>query len=116
MLGVYISRDIHATLLHILGSVFPDKSIGSHGLLQQGDSKYDVKRRELAEYYHPLEFNPTIPLDEKAKLMEEWRERFLYLYFLQGLQISLKRHAPRMMKCLKLASENDEVLEIGLKE
>lgn len=55
-----------------LGLVLPNKSVGSHGLLQQGNSKYDVKRRELAEYYHPLEFNPTIPLDEKAKLMEEW--------------------------------------------
>ncbi|KAI8005964.1 Cytosolic 5'-nucleotidase 3A [Camellia lanceoleosa] len=36
------------------------------------ESVYDVKRRELYEYYHPLEFNPTIPLDKKAKLMEEW--------------------------------------------
>ncbi|KAI7980194.1 Cytosolic 5'-nucleotidase 3 [Camellia lanceoleosa] len=44
----------------------------SHGLLQQGNPVYDVKRRELYEYYHPLEFNPTIPLDKKAKLMEEW--------------------------------------------
>ncbi|KAL6977090.1 5'-nucleotidase [Sarracenia purpurea var. burkii] len=44
----------------------------SHGLLQQGNPKYDVKRQELYEYYHPLEFNPAIPLDEKAKLMEEW--------------------------------------------
>ncbi|GMP68215.1 hypothetical protein CsSME_00027901 [Camellia sinensis var. sinensis] len=44
----------------------------SHGLLQQGNPVYDVKRQELYEYYHPLEFNPTIPLDKKAKLMEEW--------------------------------------------
>ncbi|XP_052187267.1 uncharacterized protein LOC127798030 [Diospyros lotus] len=44
----------------------------SHGLLQQGNPEYDFKRQKLYEYYHPLEFNPTIPLDEKAKLMEEW--------------------------------------------
>ncbi|KAE9451268.1 hypothetical protein C3L33_16849, partial [Rhododendron williamsianum] len=57
----------------------------SHGLLQQGNSKYDVKRRELAEYYHPLEFNPTIPLDEKAKLMEEWWEKTHALLIEGGL-------------------------------
>lgn len=44
----------------------------SHGLLQQDNPVYDVKRQELYDYYHPLEFNPEIPLDEKAKLMEEW--------------------------------------------
>ncbi|XP_058084830.1 uncharacterized protein LOC131232543 isoform X2 [Magnolia sinica] len=44
----------------------------SHGLLQQGNPKYDRKRQELFEYYHPLEFSPTIPIEEKTKLMEEW--------------------------------------------
>ncbi|KAF7112579.1 hypothetical protein RHSIM_RhsimUnG0215000 [Rhododendron simsii] len=66
-------------------SVLPNKSVGSHGLLQQENSKYDVKRRELAEYYHPLEFNPTIPLDEKAKLMEEWWEKTHALLIEGGL-------------------------------
>ncbi|XP_057463228.1 uncharacterized protein LOC130753261 isoform X1 [Actinidia eriantha] len=47
----------------------------SHSLLKQENPEYDVKRRKLYEYYHPLEFNPTIPLDEKAKLMEEWWEK-----------------------------------------
>lgn len=44
----------------------------SHGLLRQGSAEYDEKRQELYEYYHPLEFDPTIPLDQKAKRMEEW--------------------------------------------
>lgn len=44
----------------------------SHGLLQQGNLEYDLKREELYDYYHPLEIDPAIPLDEKAKLMEEW--------------------------------------------
>ncbi|KAL3523692.1 hypothetical protein ACH5RR_016526 [Cinchona calisaya] len=44
----------------------------SHGLLQQGNPEYDEKRQKLFEYYHPLEFDPTIPLDQKAILMEEW--------------------------------------------
>ncbi|KAK9912099.1 hypothetical protein M0R45_035974 [Rubus argutus] len=44
----------------------------SHGLLQQENAEYDNKRRELYEYYHPLEFSPTIPIEEKTKLMEEW--------------------------------------------
>nr|GMD58978.1 cytosolic 5'-nucleotidase 3 [Ipomoea batatas] len=44
----------------------------SHSLLQQDDPEYNMKRQKLAEYYHPLEFNPAIPIDEKTKLMEEW--------------------------------------------
>ncbi|XP_068330670.1 uncharacterized protein [Pyrus communis] len=44
----------------------------SHGLLQQENPEYDTKRQELYEHYHPLEFSPTIPLEEKTKLMEEW--------------------------------------------
>lgn len=56
-----------------------------HGLLQQGNPKYDIKRQELKEYYHPLEFNPTIPLDEKAKLMEEWWEKAHALLIEGGL-------------------------------
>lgn len=45
---------------------------GSHGLLNQGNPDYDAKRHALYEYYHPLEFSPHIPIEEKTKLMEEW--------------------------------------------
>ncbi|PIA54259.1 hypothetical protein AQUCO_00900658v1 [Aquilegia coerulea] len=44
----------------------------SHGLLQQENPEYDDKRQKLYEYYHPLEFSPTISIEEKTKLMEEW--------------------------------------------
>ncbi|XP_043711209.1 cytosolic 5'-nucleotidase 3-like isoform X2 [Telopea speciosissima] len=44
----------------------------SHNLLQQKNPEYDSKRQQLFEYYHPLEFSPTIPVEEKTKLMEEW--------------------------------------------
>ncbi|KAJ4980207.1 hypothetical protein NE237_010987 [Protea cynaroides] len=44
----------------------------SHGLLQQSNPEFDAKRRQLFEYYHPLEFSPTIPIEEKTALMEEW--------------------------------------------
>uniref|UniRef100_A0A7N0TMH8 5'-nucleotidase n=1 Tax=Kalanchoe fedtschenkoi TaxID=63787 RepID=A0A7N0TMH8_KALFE len=44
----------------------------SHGLLQQDNPEFDAKRQALYEYYHPLEFSPTIPIEEKTKLMEEW--------------------------------------------
>ncbi|KAJ8900080.1 hypothetical protein K2173_024196 [Erythroxylum novogranatense] len=44
----------------------------SHGLLRQGNPEYDAKRQALYEYYHPLEFSPVIPVQEKTKLMEEW--------------------------------------------
>ncbi|XP_065872983.1 uncharacterized protein [Euphorbia lathyris] len=47
-------------------------AIGSHGLLRQGNPEFDLKRRALYEYYHPLEFSPNIPIEEKTKLMEEW--------------------------------------------
>ncbi|OVA07189.1 Pyrimidine 5'-nucleotidase [Macleaya cordata] len=47
----------------------------NHGLLQQENPEYDVKRQELFDYYHPLEFSPTIPIEEKTKLMEEWWEK-----------------------------------------
>ncbi|RZR80240.1 hypothetical protein BHM03_00006210 [Ensete ventricosum] len=46
--------------------------LASHGLLQQGNAEYDAKRQALYEYYHPLEISPTIPIEEKTKLMEEW--------------------------------------------
>uniref|UniRef100_A0A5B6YKR2 5'-nucleotidase n=1 Tax=Davidia involucrata TaxID=16924 RepID=A0A5B6YKR2_DAVIN len=57
----------------------------SHGLLQQGNPKFDDKRQELFEYYHPLEINPTIPIDEKAKLMVEWWEKTHALLIEGGL-------------------------------
>jgi hypothetical protein len=46
--------------------------VGSHGILKQGNAEYDDKRQALYEYYHPLEFSPTIPIEEKTKLMKEW--------------------------------------------
>ncbi|XP_024017471.1 7-methylguanosine phosphate-specific 5'-nucleotidase isoform X2 [Morus notabilis] len=48
------------------------RGTSSHGLLRQGNPEYDKKRRDLYYHYHPLEFSPTIPIDEKTKLMEEW--------------------------------------------
>ncbi|XP_078178367.1 5'-nucleotidase / magnesium ion binding protein isoform X2 [Carex rostrata] len=47
----------------------------SHGLLQQGNAEYDAKRQMLYDYYHPLEISPSIPIEEKTKLMEEWWEK-----------------------------------------
>ncbi|XP_075643140.1 uncharacterized protein LOC142614499 isoform X1 [Castanea sativa] len=44
----------------------------SHGLLRQENPEFDAKRQQLYEYYHPLEFSPTIPIEEKTRLMEEW--------------------------------------------
>lgn len=48
------------------------RGLSSHNVLQQEDPEYNDKRQKLYEYYHPLEFDPEIPLDEKTKLMEEW--------------------------------------------
>ncbi|XP_076937537.1 uncharacterized protein LOC143605355 [Bidens hawaiensis] len=44
----------------------------SHGLIQQENPEYNAKRDELFNYYHPIEYDPQLPIDEKTKLMEEW--------------------------------------------
>ncbi|XP_021808293.1 cytosolic 5'-nucleotidase 3A-like [Prunus avium] len=43
-----------------------------YSLLSLSNPEYDKKRQELYEHYHPFEFSPTIPIEEKTKLMEEW--------------------------------------------
>ncbi|CAJ1976597.1 unnamed protein product [Sphenostylis stenocarpa] len=65
-----VIADFDATLTKF--SVNGTRGQSSHGLLQQGNPEYDAKRQQLYEYYHPLEFSPTIGLEEKTKLMEEW--------------------------------------------
>ncbi|XP_010263059.1 PREDICTED: 7-methylguanosine phosphate-specific 5'-nucleotidase [Nelumbo nucifera] len=57
----------------------------SHNLLQQSNPEYDIKRQELYEYYHPLEFSPIIPIEEKTKLMVEWWEKTHALLIEGGL-------------------------------
>ncbi|XP_074312382.1 uncharacterized protein LOC141647911 [Silene latifolia] len=47
----------------------------SHALVQQTNPDYDIKRQKLYDYYHPLEICPTITVEEKTKLMEEWWEK-----------------------------------------
>lgn len=68
-------------ILYLIGSF-----VASHGLLQQGNPEYDDKRQQLYEYYHPLEFSPTIGLEEKTKLMEEW----YVTQFLSGRDVGSK--------------------------
>ncbi|CAN8284852.1 unnamed protein product [Cochlearia groenlandica] len=48
------------------------RGLTSHGLLQQGNKDYDDKRQALYEHYRPIEISPSIPIEEKTKLMEEW--------------------------------------------
>ncbi|KAH7289564.1 hypothetical protein KP509_30G009000 [Ceratopteris richardii] len=44
-----------------------------------------MKRKQLFDYYYPLEVSPTIPLSEKIKLMEEWWEKTHSLLIEGGL-------------------------------
>ncbi|XP_002967154.2 cytosolic 5'-nucleotidase 3 isoform X1 [Selaginella moellendorffii] len=44
----------------------------THALLNQGNAEYDLKRQQLFDHYYPLETCPTIPVEQKTKLMEEW--------------------------------------------
>lgn len=64
-----VIADFDATLTKY--RIHGQRGQSSHGILQQGNPEYDLKRQKLYDYYHPLEIDPTIPLDEKAKLMEE---------------------------------------------
>lgn len=63
---IYVSQVTSEGLVKITNFV------GSYNVLQQEDPEFNDKRQKLYEYYQPLEFDPTIPLDEKTKLMEEW--------------------------------------------
>eukprot|EP00850_Spirogloea_muscicola_P019408 SM000190S04844 [mRNA] locus=s190:18813:21477:+ [translate_table: standard] len=44
----------------------------SHALVDQGDARYNDRRRELNEKYYPMEVDPAIPFAEKFQLMDEW--------------------------------------------
>ncbi|KAB1225452.1 7-methylguanosine phosphate-specific 5'-nucleotidase [Morella rubra] len=68
--NLQVIADFDRTLTSYLIDGQPGQS--SHALLQQGNPEYDAKRQQLYEYYHPLEFSPNIPIEEKTKLMEEW--------------------------------------------
>ncbi|CAN1258357.1 Cytosolic 5'-nucleotidase 3A, partial [Linum perenne] len=65
-----VIADFDATLTKYL--VNGRRGESSHGLLRQENPEYDARRQALYDYYHPLEFSPTIPIDEKTKLMEDW--------------------------------------------
>ncbi|KAK6933617.1 Pyrimidine 5'-nucleotidase, eukaryotic [Dillenia turbinata] len=65
-----VIADFDATLTKYLINGLRGQS--SYGLLHQGNPEYDTKRQELYEYYHPLEFSTSIPIQEKTKLMKEW--------------------------------------------
>ncbi|MQL72437.1 hypothetical protein Taro_004742 [Colocasia esculenta] len=56
----------------------------SHGLLKS-NPETDAKIQAQYEYYHPLEYSPAIPIDEKTKLMEEWWEKTHSLLIEGGL-------------------------------
>ncbi|GFP93075.1 cytosolic 5'-nucleotidase 3a [Phtheirospermum japonicum] len=80
-----VIADFDATLTKYLDRWSARAIVCSHGLLQQCNPEYDLKRQKLYEYYHPLEIDPTIPLDEKANLMEEWWEKTHALLIEGGL-------------------------------
>eukprot|EP00897_Mesotaenium_endlicherianum_P004101 jgi/Mesen1/3719/ME000202S02807 len=58
-----------------------------HALLVTHDEEINEKRRLLQAEYHPLEIDPTIPFDEKFKLMEEWWSKSHELILQGGLSL-----------------------------
>ncbi|KAH9322653.1 hypothetical protein KI387_017292, partial [Taxus chinensis] len=65
----------------------------SHALLKQGNAEYDLKRQQLFDYYRPLEVCPTIDIDKKTKLMEEWWEKTHALLAEGGLNYAAIRNS-----------------------
>ncbi|XP_076922842.1 uncharacterized protein LOC143584752 [Bidens hawaiensis] len=65
----------------------------SHGLLQQENPEYNAKRDELFNYYHPIEYDPHLPIDEKTKLMEEWWRKVHDLLIEGGLTYDAIRNS-----------------------
>ena len=47
--------------------------------------EYSEKAKNLADYYHPIEVNPSISLKEKKKQMEEWWKKHFELLIKSNL-------------------------------
>lgn len=59
------------------------------------------KRKEIFEYYHPIELDYTIPDDEKSKLMKEWaRKSFSLLseYITEDIIINATKSAKTYLR------------------
>ncbi|OAY81445.1 Cytosolic 5'-nucleotidase 3A [Ananas comosus] len=88
-----------------------DGTLTSHGLLQQGNPEYDAKREALFEYYHPLEISPTIPIEEKTKLMEEWWEKTHGLLIEGGLTYDAIKKSERDIPVLVFSAGLADIIE-----
>jgi len=55
---------------------------------------YSRKAQELYEKYHPIEIDPKIPFEEKARIMENWWREHYLLLMESGLE---KRHIRKVI-------------------
>ncbi len=55
---------------------------------------YNKKSNTLADFYHPIELDPSISLDEKQKAMHEWWEKHFNLLIESGLE---KKHIKQVI-------------------
>jgi len=59
------------------------------------------KRKEIFEYYHPIELDYTIPDDEKSKLMKEWAQKSFSLlseYITEDIIINATKSAKTYLR------------------
>lgn len=57
--------------------------------------EYSKKAKVLANKYHPIEINPSIPIEEKKKAMHEWWTQHFDLLIKSGLN---KKHLERVIE------------------
>jgi len=57
--------------------------------------EYSEKAKALANKYHPIEINPTIPIEEKKKAMQEWWTQHFDLLIKSGLN---KEHLKKVIE------------------
>jgi len=87
--SLHILSDFDRTLTY--GKINGVKTPSIISLLRDGNhltKDYAKKAHALFEKYHPIEIDPSIPLQEKKKAMQEWWEKHNKLLIQSGLSKS----------------------------
>ncbi|MHA1764718.1 MAG: hypothetical protein ACTSVK_00480 [Promethearchaeota archaeon] len=87
--SLHILSDFDRTLTY--GKINGIKTPSIISLLRDGNhltEDYAKKAYALFDKYHPIEIDPSIPLEEKKKAMQEWWEAHNELLIQSGLSIS----------------------------
>ena len=73
LLTFQILADFDFTLTHLFcGSEKMSSSFGALEKYQELSEEFRKKAKALYDYYYPKEVDPSIPHEDKTKLMTEW--------------------------------------------